>query len=273
VVLATKSVNRTADGIQADVAVSLKELRRAYIDLYQCHAVRDPQDYEQVIGPGGALEGLRQAKAQGLIGHIGITSHSLDLMERVISDGLFDTIMVCYSFLEPRAAEKVIPMAREKGMGIIAMKPFSGGVIPNVRLALKYSLAQPDLLVLAGVEETGLFDENWRVFQQGGVDFSEAENAEIDAIRQKYDKVFCRRCDYCQPCSENIPIQFVLGVRSLVGRSGPASLNGPMVNRLVAAAENCSRCGECLLRCPYELPIPDLIEENVAWVKEQRKAL
>jgi predicted aldo/keto reductase-like oxidoreductase len=55
-----------------------------YIDPYQCHAVNDEQSYNQIISPGGALEGLIKAKEEGLIGHIGITSHSLDLLDRVL---------------------------------------------------------------------------------------------------------------------------------------------------------------------------------------------
>ena len=69
-VLATKSMNRFSDGIQKDIEVSLKNLKTDYIDIYQCHAVSSDDEYERVIRPGGALEGLRKAKEQGLIGHI-----------------------------------------------------------------------------------------------------------------------------------------------------------------------------------------------------------
>ena len=106
-----------------------------------------------MVSPGGALEALRKAKDEGLIGHIGITSHSLDVLDRAVDDELFDTVMVCFSFLEPEAREKVIPKALERNIGVIAMKPFSGGVIDNARLALKWALAEPGVLVIAGVEQ------------------------------------------------------------------------------------------------------------------------
>jgi predicted aldo/keto reductase-like oxidoreductase len=269
VILATKSFNRTSTGIRKDIEKSLKELQTEYIDLYQCHAVRNEKDYEQVVSPGGALEGLLRAKEEGQVGHIGLTSHSLDLLERVIEDGFFETIMVCFSFLEPAAREKVVPMAVEKDIGVIAMKPFSGGVIENPRIALKYALSQPGVLTLAGVEKKELFDANWKVFQ-GSHELSDEERLEIEKIRKQYEGIFCRRCDYCQPCTEGIHIQMVLGLKSMVKRSGQSFFQNPFVKDLLQKAANCSECGECMTRCPYDLPIPDLIKENLRWMEEQR---
>jgi len=268
VVLASKSPRKTSSGVQADIETSLKELNRDYIDIYQAHAVRDEEDYKKIIGPQGAFEGLMKSKEQGLIRHVGITSHSLDLLDRVLDDGLFETIMVCFSFLEPAAKEKIIPKAMEKNTGVIAMKSFSGGVINNPRSALKYVLAHPGVVIIPGVETPDLFDENWEIFQ-GNWELDELEKKEIEKIRQQYEKYFCRRCDYCQPCSENIPIQFILGIRSLVKRMGKGALSRDWIKAGLELAVNCSECGDCLPRCPYELPIPDLIKENLEWVDEQ----
>ncbi len=271
VILASKSHNKTSEGIQGDLETSLKELQVDYIDLYQCHYVKDDNDYNQVISPGGALEGLIKSKEKGLIGHIGISSHSLDLLDRVLEDGLFETIMVCFSFLEPGAQEKIIPKAIEKNTGIIAMKPLSGGVIENSRLALKYALSQGGIVVIAGVEHKDLFDENWEVFQ-GSWELDEAERKEIEEIRKRHEKNFCRRCDYCQPCTEEIPIQIILGLRSIVRRMGKGFLLKAGPQKAIEKAKHCSECGECTERCPYQLPIPDLIKENLQWLDEQAKS-
>jgi predicted aldo/keto reductase-like oxidoreductase len=133
---------------------------------------------------------------------------------------------------------------------------------------LKYVLSWPDILVIAGVEDKDLFDENWRIFQ-GTYDLNHDEEQDIEAIRKQYDKSFCRRCDYCQPCSEEIPIQLVLGVQSFVTRMGTQFLKTPFIQQAIEKARNCTECGECMTRCPYELPIPDLIKENLQWVDEQ----
>jgi uncharacterized protein len=272
VILASKSPNKTADGARADLETSLKELQKDYIDIYQCHFVKDAADYQKVISPGGALEGLQKAKAEGLIGHIGITSHSLDVLDLALEGGLFETIMVCFGFLEPLAREKIIPKAIRKGTGVITMKAFSGGVIDNARLALKYVLSQPEVLVIPGVENTDLFDENWAIFQKGER-LTAQEMKEIEEIKKQYDKVFCRRCDYCQPCSEEIPIQMVLGIRSMVKRMGKGILQKGRHREALDKARNCSECEECMARCPYQLPIPNLIHENVRWAEDELKSM
>ena len=264
-VIATKSFSRSADGIRKDVEISLKELQLDYIDLYQCHGISDQEDYGRITSPGGALAGLLKAREQGLIGHIGITSHSLDLLEKVLDDGLFETIMICFSFLEPAAREKVIPKAHDKKVGIIAMKPFSGGVIEAPEVALKWALSYPDILVLTGVEEKAYIDQNWKVFQ-GSYEMTDDERRILEVISKEYDDKFCRRCDYCLPCPAGIPIQFVLGVRSMLRRMGPAIKQTPMWGSMREKAAGCTECGDCMGRCPYNLPIPDLIKANLDWI-------
>jgi predicted aldo/keto reductase-like oxidoreductase len=269
VILASKSVSRKSDDVRADLEKSLSELQVDHIDLYQCHFVSTREDYQRVIQPDGTLDTLIKAKEEGLIGHIGITSHSLEVLELALNDGLFDTVMVCFSFLEPKAKELIIPKALEKNIGVIAMKSFSGGAIDNPVLALKWALSQPGVAIIPGVEDTALFDQNWSVFKSGNYRLSTAEKVEIENIRKRYDKVFCRRCDYCQPCSEEIPIQMILGIRSALKRFGKGYVLEGWPKQAIDKARKCSECGECLDRCPYHLPIPDLIKENLAWVDEQ----
>jgi len=268
VVVASKSPARTAAAMRTDLETSLRELDLDYLDVYKCHFVATMADYEQVIAPGGALEALEEARAEGLIGHVGITSHRLEVLERALDDGLFDVIMVCFSFLAPQARETVIPEARASNVGVLAMKPFSGGVIDDARLALKYALSEPGVVVLAGVEYPHLFDENWRVFQEGSP-LTPEERLRLTEIRQTFAKVFCRRCDYCQPCPQGVPIQTVLGVRQLVKRMGKEVLRESPFWPGIQKGHECTECEECMSRCPYELPIPDLIRENLRWLDEE----
>lgn len=267
VVVASKSPSRQWTDLRTDLETSLRELQREYIDLYQCHFVRNLDDYNQVIAENGALACLQQARAEGLIGHIGITSHSLDVLARAVADDRFDTVMACFSFLEPKAAETVIPAAFEKNIGVIAMKSFSGGVIDDAALALKFALSQPGVAIIPGVESTALFDLNWSVYTRGDFRLTEVEQQEIARIRSRWDKAFCRRCDYCQPCTEQIPISVVLHLKTIVKRMGEAAVRpGGLLAAGIAAARNCVECGECEERCPYELPVPELIRENLDWL-------
>jgi uncharacterized protein len=270
--VATKSFARSADGIQKDIETSLKQLQLEHIDLYQCHGISSADEYKLITSPDGAISGLIKAKEQGLIGHIGITGHSLDLLEKIVDDSLFETIMVCFSFLEPAAKEKVIPKAREKQVGIIAMKPFSGGVIDAPEVALKWILSFPDILVIAGVEGKNLIDQNWRVFQ-GGYDMTDEESQTLNRIVKEFDKKFCRRCDYCLPCPAEIPIQFVLGAHSFIKRMGSGILQTPIFANMLEKAANCTECGDCMERCPYDLPIPEMIKANLAYLRRTKDEL
>ena len=121
------------------------------------------------------------------------------------------------------------------------------------------------------MESKKLFDENWEVFQ-GSHELTDSEKQEIEKIQKRYDKNFCRRCNYCQPCSEEIPIQLILGLRWTLKRFGKGFVQAGWPLKAIEKARNCSECGECLPRCPYQLPIPDLIKENLLWVDNLLKS-
>ncbi len=160
--IATKTFNRTRDGSQYEVDRSLKILGVDRIDLYQLHDVSTPQAWEQVMQEGGGLEGLKIARERGLIEHIGISSHSLDVVEKAILCGEFDAVMLEYSAFY-RDTEKLITLAGERGVGVIAMRPLGGsGRTSAIRtrmkgsgqetpltpaLLLRYVLSNPDISV------------------------------------------------------------------------------------------------------------------------------
>lgn len=263
VILSSKSHVRT-EKIYEEVLLSLKNLKVKKINIYHLHNVSSFSDYEKVMGPGGAYQGLKRAQDEGLIDHLGITSHNLPVLERAIKEEKFSVIMACYSFLEPAAAEKIFPLAKEKDLGILAMKPFSGGVIENVGTALRYVLATPDIVAIPGAETLVKVRENWEIFRSGAA-LNDEDRAYIEKLRKEFARQFCRRCDYCQPCTQQINIQLMLGIRSVVKRFGnPEEVK--WVKDVVEKARNCTECGECLPRCPYQLPIPELIKKNLAWL-------
>jgi predicted aldo/keto reductase-like oxidoreductase len=269
VILSSKSPIRTAK-IYSDVQDSLKQMKVKKVNIYHLHNVSNFEDYERVLAPGGAYEGLKRARDEGLIDHIGLTSHNLNVLERAIEDGHFEVIMACYSFLEPEAANKVFPLAKEKDVGVLAMKPFSGGVIEEAGPALRFSLSTPNIVPIPGSETLERARENWKIFTEG-YSLTEKDKERIEVLKKEFDRQFCRRCDYCQPCTEKINIQFVVGLKSVIKRFGPHAQEVGWMKALIEKARNCSECGECLERCPYQLPIPDLIKENLAWFDSLQK--
>jgi predicted aldo/keto reductase-like oxidoreductase len=268
IILSSKSIVRTTK-IYDDVHESLKQMKVKKVNIYHLHGVSSFEDYDKVTAPGGAYEGLKRARDEGLIDHIGMTSHNLDVLERAIEDGHFEVIMVCYSFLEPKAALKVLPLAKEKDIGVLAMKPFSGGVIEDVGPALRFVLSTPNIVSIPGSETLEKANENWRIFTEG-YSLTDRDVERMEAIKKEFDHQFCRRCDYCQPCTEKIHIQFALGLKTLFKRMGPHAQELGWVKDLIEKARKCSECGDCLPRCPYQLPIPYLIKENLSWYDSMR---
>ena len=263
VVLSTKSQERT-DKIYDDVHESLRQLKVQNIHIYHMHYVRTSEEYRQVMAPGGAYEGLQRARDEGLIDHIGMTSHDFRILERAIEDECVEVIMAAYSFLEPEASQRVFPLALAKDIGVLAMKPFSGGIIEDAGLALRFVLSTPGIVTIPGSETLEKANENWRVFAESR-SLTENDRRMIEAIRKDFEHQFCRRCDYCQPCSKGINIQAVLGLKGVVKRLGPKVQELGWLNDALQKSRDCSECGECLLRCPYQLLIPDLIKQNLAW--------
>jgi predicted aldo/keto reductase-like oxidoreductase len=269
VILSTKSLIRSTK-IYNEVHESLKQIKVKKINIYHLHGVSNFEDYEKIMAPGGAYEGLIRARGEGLIDHIGITSHNLNVLERAVKEGHFVVIMACYSFLEPEAAQKVFHLAKERDIGVLAMKPFSGGVIEEAGPALRFVLSTANIVPIPGSETLEKARENWKIFMEG-YSLTEKDREQIETIKKEFDRQFCRRCDYCQPCTEKINIQFAVGLKSLIKRFGPDAQEIGWVKDLIEKARNCSECGECLPRCPYHLPIPDMIKENLTWFESLKK--
>lgn len=157
VYVASKTLKRTRDGALADLERSLGHLGLASVDIYQLNDV-DEEGWEQVMARGGALAGLQEAREQGIVGFIGITSHSPDVLRRAVTSGQFDTIEVAYSPFN-RGGEGVIRLAHRRDIGVIGMKPFGGfGMIGSLkgsawgrtlsaRVLLRYALSNHCLSV------------------------------------------------------------------------------------------------------------------------------
>jgi aryl-alcohol dehydrogenase-like predicted oxidoreductase len=132
VYVASKTLKRTRDGALADLERSLGHLGMAGLDIYQVGDV-DESAWGQVMARGGALEGLQEAREQGIVRFIGITSHSADVLRRAVTSGQVDTIEVAYNPFD-RRGEGVIRLAHRKDIGVVGMKPFGGfGMLGSVR--------------------------------------------------------------------------------------------------------------------------------------------
>ncbi len=260
-ILATKSFGRTKEAMEGDIAISLKNLQTDYIDLYQIHNP-SASEFQQVIAPGGALEALQEAKKAGKIGHIGITFHSLELFQRALELDWVETIMFPYNLVETQA-EELIARCSEKGIGFIAMKPLAGGAIPNAELALRFLNQNPHIsVVIPGMATTREAEQNIQIAGNKSP-LSWKEQEEILKIRKELGTNFCRRCNYCAPCAVGIQIPALFILEGYYSRYDLQDWAVARYKGLAHKASECVDCGLCESRCPYHLPIRQMLKKAI----------
>ena len=258
-VLATKSMSRTKETMAADIETSLGNFRTDYIDLYQVHNPSMEQ-LDQVMGEGGALEALMEAKAAGKIGHIGLTVHSTEVFERALELDWVETIMFPYNIVEQQGAE-LIHKCAEKNIGFIVMKPLAGGAIEDASLALRYVCSNPDVtVVIPGMAEIHELEQNLAACSNTEP-LTQEELKEMDKVREQLGTDFCRRCNYCAPCTVGINIPSVFLFAGYLQRYDLADWAKDRYSTLKVKASACIGCGKCEPRCPYHLPIREKLKK------------
>lgn len=258
-ILATKSMARDRAAMAADIGTSLQNLRTDHIDLYQVH---NPslQQLEQVCAPGGALEALEEARAAGKIGHLGLTAHSLEVFRRALELDWVETIMFPYNIVESQGTE-LMEQASARGVGFLNMKCLAGGAIEDARLAVRFAAANPNVsVVLPGMYTPEEVAENVSAISDASP-LSDQELARVEAIRQELGTNFCRRCNYCAPCTVGISIPNVFLFHGYLSRYGLEDWAKSRYAALPSKAGDCVACGACEERCPYQLPIREMLKK------------
>lgn len=257
-VLATKSMARTKEAMAADIDISLHNLRTGYIDLYQVHNPTVDQ-FRQVCAGGGALEALMDAKTAGKIGHIGVTAHSIEVFGMALECDWVETIMFPYNIVETHG-EELIAKCAEKNIGFIDMKPLAGGALEDATLALRFVCANPNVSVtIPGMAEPRELEQNLAAVADAAP-LSGDELAKIDAIRKELGTQFCRRCNYCAPCTVGIAIPNIFLFEGYLSRYGLEDWARGRYDSMAKTASDCIECGACEPRCPYGLPIRQMLK-------------
>jgi len=241
--------------------LSLERLGVETIDLYQFHCVSTEEDYQKVLAPGGPLDVVRQAQASGVVRHIGLTSHSMTIALKAVQSGHFETIMFPFNFIANEAAQELIPLALDREVGFIGMKPLAGGALDDATLAFKYLREYRQILPIPGIERAGEIEEIVAIME-GPAKMTPQEQAAIERMRSQLGNRFCRRCGYCEPCPNGVPTQALMILDSMIKRF-PLAVVSANYAQALDAAESCTACGECEDKCPYGLPIREMIQEHI----------
>ncbi len=259
-VIATKSMARTKEEMAADIRKSLETLGVDFIDLYQVHNVRDHSTFERVLAPDGAFAALQEAKREGLVKHIGITGHVKSVLLEALKIREFETVQFPFNAVENEGVQKLLQLAEMNGVGTIIMKPLAGGALKNSDLALRYLLEYPVSTVIPGMDSVDQVERNVAV-GDNPLPLSPSERELLMKEAGQLGKTFCRRCEYCQPCPQGINIPMVLLLDGYYLRYDLKEWARERYRSLEVKVEACADCGECEEKCPYNLPIRQMLRD------------
>ncbi len=271
IVIATKTIMRDGKNATNHLENSLRMLRTDYIDLYQLHQIAQEKDWNAVTAPGGALESVVKAKQEGKVRFIGVTSHNLSMAVRLAKTGLFSSIQIPFNFIEDAAKHELFQIAADLGMGMLVMKPFAGGMIDNAEVAFKFLRQFPEVLPIPGFDSESAVDQVVSFYEKPNI-VSEEDLRIMERYRKELGKQFCRRCEYCQPCPQGVMITPAMGYKIVVSRMSP-KVAVEFCRPAMESVKLCTECGECLERCPYELPIQEMLKANYDLYEQHRAEL
>jgi predicted aldo/keto reductase-like oxidoreductase len=269
-IIASKSPANDKKQFNENLDLSLKRLGVDYIDIYQLHNVGSEARRDAVLAPGGAYEGLREAVKAGKVRFPAFSSHSLPVALELMKSGKFASVQFPFNYIDHDAEKEAIPLAKALDMGFIAMKPMGGGLLGNAGLSFRYLLQYDNIVPDPGIEKIEEIREIAGIVEKKPPLTAE-DKAEIEKLRTEFGPSWCHRCDYCQPCPQDIPISLVLGTKSSMKRMS-AERARSMLEPAIETAKTCLECGDCMTRCPYHLEIPKLLKESITYFAAHAKA-
>src|SRR4051794_306495 len=168
VFLATKVNKRRREDVLRELRQNLEEMKTDHVDLVQVHAVNTMADLEAALAPDGALAALEEARRQGMTRFVGITGHSRpSVLASALARYDFDTVLVAIGPVDRLVSapeDLLLPVARAKQAGVIAMKVYAHGELTRRDLALRYALGLPGVsLAIVGMADESEIDENLRL--------------------------------------------------------------------------------------------------------------
>ena len=258
VYIATKTAAQNAEDFWKDLHTSLTNLRTDYIDLYQFH---NPAFCPKPGDGSGLYEAMQEAKAKGMIRHIGITNHRLKVAHEAIDSGLYETLQFPFSYISGEQELELVNKCKAANMGFIAMKGLSGGLITNSAAAYAFEAQFDGVLPIWGVQRESELDQFLQCIREG-VELTDERKATIERDRKELCGEFCRGCGYCMPCPAGIEINQCARMSLMLRRAPAAAWLTEEWQQKMHQIENCRHCGHCMSKCPYGLNTPELLQAN-----------
>jgi len=265
--LSSKTMKRDAAGAILDIDESLSALQTDMIDLYHIHHIQWKCELDKIQEPEGALNGLMQAREAGKIRYIGITGHRPEILKEAIETGKFDTVQMPYNIFDRELFQEILPVAKERDVGVIISKPLAIGQIQEPRgvaIALRFVLSCDISTTIPGmcIPEHAKFNTDVaRMFKPLSPAEKDKLIVEAEALRENS----CRQCGKCVPycpAGLDIPLIFRLKRYEEVYKTGHWAKK--CYQSLKHKADECKNCRVCICEkyCPYNVPIRRMMTES-----------
>lgn len=280
----TKGAPMTADATRQLVEEQLKALKLDYVDFYGWHGINNEERFLSATQTGGPVETLLRLKEEGVIGHVGFSTHApLDIILKSIDTDLFSFVNLhYYYFFQRNYAALELSGLRDLGVFIISPNE-KGGLLWKPSLEVeeacrpltpiqfngRFCLGHPQITTLSmGIHEPEHFPQNLAILtggEYGGTKQVETKRR-LDAPLEVLEDA-CTLCGECLPCPENVNIPDVLRFHNLLEAYNMEDYGKFRYNMLEenghwfpgSFAFRCTECGDCLPRCPEKLNIPGLL--------------
>lgn len=266
------------DTVKYSVDWQLKNLQTDYIDFGFIHCLdegRDLEDYER----NGVLHFLTDMKAQGVVCHLGLSTHAPEMANRVLDMQLIDMLMFSinpmydygqgdYAIGSGGERQKLYRRCEAEGVAISVMKPFNAGQLLDAKKSpfhkalttaqcIQYALDKPGVLtVLGGPANIPQLKEILSYFDTTA---EERDYSEIASFTPDDSVGKCVYCRHCHPCPAGLDI-------ALINKYYDLSLQGDVLAKdhyltLEKTASDCLACGHCNSRCPFHVTQQERMEE------------
>jgi len=281
-VLVTKTGERDRTGCLESLEHSLDHLRTDHVDVLLMHGVGTKRDLDQILAPGGALEGAEYARQLGKVRHIGISMHGQpDVLLAALHAYDFDAVMTTVNYYDrfnfPEIENTLLPRAQRAGAAVILMKPLADGLLwRSAENAFRYAFSRPVSVVVSGINSRAMLAEDLRFAER----YEPLTREQADQLAMSAPELgthVCRLCGRCLPCPVGIDIPEVFHLEGWYDRQmgngrvddtaeyalrerlkhwfGNQQLARDRYATLAIQADRCTHCGACTPRCPYGLDV------------------
>ena len=244
------------------------------------------RDFDKLVEIG-VLDYLKALKAQGTVRHIGFSSHTPSVANRILDTGLVDMMMFsinpAYDFEKGdewgigsvKERFDLFKRCKKEGVGISVMKPFFAGQLLSAEHSpfgqalsrtqcLQYALDRPGVLVaLPGVQTMEHLDQ---VLEFLNATPEEKDYSVIGGFTADTVTGTCVYCNHCQPCPAGIDIGLANKYYDLALAGDAIAANH--YTKLTVKASACLQCGHCESRCPFSVKQMERMEKISAYFGE-----